>query len=99
MSANRESYYAARYHLTFSNVFRNSSAQSGGHYGIERYLRVDYRKRNGIKKSVLSREEVLINFLLILLKHKTAFTSSRPPHTHTHTHTKPGQIQKVEHEC
>lgn len=43
---------------------------------MERYLRVEYRKRNGIKKSVLSREEALINFLSILYKHKTAFTSS-----------------------
>lgn len=53
--------------LTFNNVFRNSSAQPGDHYGIERYLRGEYRKRNGIKKSVLRREEVLINFLAILL--------------------------------
>lgn len=46
------------------------------HYGIEWYLRVEYRKRNGIKKSILSIEEVLINFLSILFKHKTASPSS-----------------------
>lgn len=38
------------------------SAQPGDDYGIERDLRGDYRKRNRIKKSVLSKERVLINF-------------------------------------
>lgn len=84
MSANRESCYAAGCNLTFNNVFRNFSAQPGDHNGIERYLRGEYRKRNGIKKSVLRREEVLINFLAILFLHKTTFTSS-PKHK-----TRPG---------
>lgn len=70
MTANRESCYAAGCNLTFNNVFRNSSAQSGDYYGIEWYLRGECSKINGIKKSVLSREEVLINFLAILFKHK-----------------------------
>lgn len=38
------------------------SAQPGDDYGIERDLRGEYRKRNRIKKSVLSKERVLINF-------------------------------------
>lgn len=38
------------------------SAQPGDGYGIERDLRGEYRKRNRIKKSVLSKERVLINF-------------------------------------
>lgn len=48
------------------------SAQPGDGYGIERDLRGEYRKRNRIKKSVLSKERVLINFFLpaILFKHK-----------------------------
>lgn len=37
-------------------------AQPGDDYGIERDLRGEYRKRNRIKKSVLSKERVLINF-------------------------------------
>lgn len=79
----KQSCYAAGCNLTFNNVFRNFFTQSGDHYGIERYLRVEYRKRNGIKKSILSIEEVLINFLSILFKLKTASPSS-PKQKHGH---------------
>lgn len=71
-----ESCYAVGRNLIYNYVFRNSSAQSGDHYGIEPYLRVEYSKRNGIKKSVLRGEEVPINFSAILFKHKTTSTSA-----------------------